>query len=339
MKGEFISKRLSHYIDYCMRKGFKGKSQEEINETLNDIISLFKCLDSKLAFLFGTEKYMSKRLLEDKSLSITNEQNFISKLKQEVGIPYVSKMTEMMNDLKKTEANNKLYKNLDHKGSPNDIKFDVKLISQNSWEIQIKSVENLIIPRFLSTCKEDFEKFYLNKHNIFKLIWCLGLSKLEIQYLYLENKNISVSTLPQLLTLLLLEEKGELSLKMISQLLGCQLSTVINDIQGLVYNPSFNRNSSADKGTIIGTFDEKTKEFKENDKISINKNFLCSIKKFSTLPIRKNTPAKQIKKEITEQEIMSRYENNIIQATLTRIMKSRIRQKTTHLWLIGETAK
>ena len=339
MKGDLISKRLSHYIDFCMRKGFKGKSQEEIDATLNDIISLFKCLNSKIAFLFETEKYMSKRLLENASLSILNEQNFISKLKQETGITYVSKMTGMMVDLEKNESNNKLYKNLEHKGSPNGIKFDVTVVSPSSWEIKNNSFEKFIIPRFLSTCIEDFEKFYLNRNNSHKLIWCLGLSKVEIQYLYLKNKNISVSTLPQLLTLLLLEEKGELSLEMISQLLGCQSSTVLNDIQGLVYNPSFNPYSSADKGIILGTFDEKTKEFKESDKICINKYFLCSKKKFNTLPISKKKLAELIKKEARDPEIMSRYENNILQATITRIMKSRIGQKTTHLRLVEETAK
>ena len=162
---------------------------------------------------------------------------------------------------------------------------------------------------------------------------------MEIQYLYLKKKNISISTLPQLLTLLLLEEKGELSLEMISQLLGCHTSTVINDIQGLVYNPSFNPNSLEDKGIIIGIFDGKTKEFKESDKICINKNFLCSKKNFTTLPISKKQLAEQIKKEFRDREILKRYEDNILQATMTRIMKSRIGQKTTHLRLVEETAK
>ena len=93
---------------------------------------------------------------------------------------------------------------------------------------------------------------------------------MEIQYLYLKKKNISISTLPQLLTLLLLEEKGELSLDVISQLLGCQPHIIINDIQGLIYNPSFNQNQSVDRGIIIGTFNGEIKEFKESDIISIN---------------------------------------------------------------------
>ena len=249
-------------------------------------------------------------------------------------------MPGIINDLEKNKANNELYKTLNHKGSPNCIKFNVKVISQNAWEIKNNSFEKIKIPKFLSTCLEDYENFYLNKYEGQKLISCLGLSKVEIQYLYLENKNISISTLPQLLTLLLLEEKGELSLEMISQLLGCKSSTVINDIQGLVYNPSFNPHSLADKGIITGTFDDSTKEFKEGDKISINKDFLSSKVKFNTLPLNKKKSAVQIQKEeIEEQKIMRRYEANIFQATMTRIMKSRIGQKTTHLQLVVETAK
>ena len=340
LKKDIFSKHLSHYIDYCMRKGFSGKSQEEIDATLNDIISLFKCLDSKLVFQNESNKNMSERLLNKASVSIVNEQKFISKLKQEVGVTYVKKMTEMINDLEKNKKNDESYKSLDHKGSPNGIKFNVTVISQNNWEIKNQLLEKIIIPKFLSICLEDFENFYLNKYEGQKLIWCLGLSKVEIQYLYLENKNISISTLPQLLTLLLLEEKEELSLEVISQLLGCQSNIIINDIQGLVYNPSFNPNSSTDKGVIIGNFDGETKEFKESDKISINKKFICSKVKFNTLSLSKKKSAEQIKKEeIEEQKIIRKYEDNILQATLTRILKSRIGQKTTHLWLVEETAK
>ena len=126
----------------------------------------------------------------------------------------------------------------------------------------------------------------------------------------------------------------------ISQLLGCQPHIIINDIQGLIYNPSFNQNQSVDRGIIIGTFNGETKEFKESDIISINKNFTCSKMRFTTLPLKKKKSSEEIKKEeIEEQKIIKRYESNIIQATLTRIMKSRIGQKTTHLWLVEETVK
>ena len=340
MTKDYYAKQLSNYTDYCMRNGFKGKSQEEIENTLNDIIGLFKCLNSKLVFQNESNKKMSERLIKKVSLSTLSEKSFISKLKQEAGVTYVSKMQEMMSDLEKNKKETESYKLQPHKGAPNGIKLDITVVSQSAWEISKKSMENITIRPFLKACINDFEKFYLNKHQGQKLIWCLGLSKMEISYLYLKNKNISVSTLPQLLSLLLLEQKGELSLGTIAQMLGCQVNTIITDIQGLVYNPSFNPHGQADKGVIVGTFNGQTKEFKDSDKITINKNFISAKIKFNTMPLPQKKSASEIKAaEVEEAQINKRYQDNILQATITRIMKSRIKQETTHVWLVGETAK
>ena len=93
-----------------MRIGFKGKSSEEIENTLNDIIGFFHCLNSKILFNEESNKKMSERLLNNTSLSIINEKKLISKLKMEVGLSYVNKMQEMINDLERNKINEELYK-------------------------------------------------------------------------------------------------------------------------------------------------------------------------------------------------------------------------------------
>ena len=340
MKKDVYAKQLSNYTDYCMRAGFKGKSQEEIEKTLNDIIDLFKCLNSKLVFQNEANKKMSERLIKKVSLSALSERAFITKLKQEAGVTYVSKMQEMMNDLDKNKNETENYKLQPHKGAPNGIKLDITVVSQSAWEISKKSMEKIELPLFLKSCIEDFETYYIKKHQGQKLIWCLGLSKVEIEYLYLKSKNISTSTLPQLLSLLFLEKNGKLTLGKIAELCGCQASTIITDIQGLVYNPSFNPHGQSDKGVIVGTFNAQTKEFKEGDEICINKNFVSSRVKFNTIPLPQKKSASEVKQaELEEAQIIKRYQDNILQATLTRIMKSRIGQETTHVWLVNEAAK
>ena len=340
MKRDVYAKQLSNYADYCMRLGFKGKSQEEIENTLNDIIDLFKCLNSKLVFQNEANKKMSERLIKKQNLSTLAERMFITKLKQEAGVTYVSKMQEMMNDLEKNKNETDNYKLLPHKGAPNGIKLDITVISQSAWEISKKSMEKLEMPKYLNSCLEDFEQFYLKKHQGQKLIWCLGLSKIDIEYLYLKHKNISVSTLPQLLSLLLLEKHEKLTLGEIAKYCGCQPATIITDIPGLVYNTSFNPKGSAAQGIILGNFDAQTKEFKETDEISLNKNFVCSRIKISTIPLPPKKSASEIKAaELEEAQIIKRYQDNILQASLTRIMKSRIGQETTHVWLVSEAAK
>ena len=43
--------------------------------------------------------------------------------------------------------------------------------------------------------------------------------------------------------------------------------------------------------------------------------------------------------ELEEEVNTKRYQNNILQCIITRIIKSWIGQKTTHAWLINETSK
>ena len=341
MNKDIYAKQLSNYADFCMRNGFKGKSQEEIEKTLNEIIGLFKCINSKLVFQMESNKKMSDRLIKGVSLSTNTEKNFISKLKQESGVTYVSKMMEMMNDLEKNKNEIEQYKQKSaSRGIPNGIKFNIQVISQSAWEVSKKAMEKIELPKFLSSCMEDFEKFYLERHSGQKLIWCLGLSKIDVQYLYLKNKNISISTLPQLLTLLQLEKYENITIKKVSELIGCNVNTILTDIHGLVFNPTYNPQCLAEKGVIIGTFNGKTKEFKETDTININKNFTVARQKFNTMPLAVKKTAAEVKEtELEEAAITKKYQDNILQATLTRIMKSRIGQTTTHVWLINEASK
>ena len=340
MNKSIYSKQLANYIDYCMRNSFRGKTQEEIEDILNDIIKLYQFLSSKLVFQLEANKKLSDRLARNASLSLNNEKMLISKLKQESGIDYVIQMMKMIEDVEKNSKELKEYKLSKSKGSPNGIKFNVSVISLGAWEIDKKYLEKIEIPIFLSSCMKDFENYYLKKNIGHKLIWCLGYSKLEIQFLYLKIKNISVSTLIQYLILLHLEKYGALTIEQLSFLLNCQVSTILKDIHGLVFNPTYNPNGDINKGVIIGSFIGETKNFKENDTISINKDFTVSYRKFNTLPLNLKKSEKEKKEtELAEEIIIKRYQKNILQATITRIMKSRIGQITTNDWLLNETSK
>ena len=340
MSKDIYPKQLANYTDFCMRNGFKGKSEEEIEGTLNDIISLFKNINSKLVFQVESEKKMSDRLIKNSSLSINAEKTFISKLKQESGVTYVSKMNEMISDLEKNKNEIEGYKRTKNRGVPNGIKFNVQIISQSAWDVNKSHMDSIIIPPLLKGCLSDFEDYYLKRHQQIKLIWCLGFSKIEIQYLYLKNKNISTSTLIQLLSLYYLEAHIKLSLQNISERLGCNVQKVINDIRGLIFNPNFNPKGQIDKGVILANIDPKTKEFKPETEISINSKFSVTHQKFNTLPLPQKKSAAEIKaSEAEEAQITKRYQDNILQATLTRIMKSRIGQETTHVWLVNEASK
>ena len=337
MKKEFYSKQIAYFLDYCMRTYFKGKSQEEIDKTLDDIINLVRNLSSKYFFQKESEKKLSERLIKGQTLSENFEKSFISKFGQEMGISMVNKMTSMMNDLEENKKELINYRNTSSKGFPNGIKFNVQVISYSSWEINMKNIIKLNLPPLFKSCVDDFENYYISRHKENKLFWCFGISNVEIQFLYLKNKNISTSTLLQILALLEIEKNGFITAKKLSEKLECNIDILLNHFDGLMFNPSYNIKCEKDKGVVIAKNNGK---IDENTEFSINNNFISQRIKFNTMPMpKKKTEEQEKQEEEIEAKNYKRYQDFIIQATLTRIMKSRIGQETTHNWLVTESAK
>ena len=339
MKSDYYSKQLAFYLDYCMRAGFKGKSPEAVEKTLDDIIALFKNLNTKYVFQQETEKKMSERLIKDQTLSINNEKNFISKLKQESDISLVSKMSGMMQDLEANKKESEAYKNSASRGMPNGIKFGVQVISNNAWEVQAKHILNIHLPPLFDSCIDDFTNYYSRKYQEQKLIWYLDFSKVEIQYLYLKNKNISISTLPQILILLDLENSKTNSIKKIAEKYQCETELIKDNIYGLIFNPFFNPKGAVNKGVVVCTTNQ-TQTFSDTDEFQINERFEILKQRFSTIPMAKKKTEQQMNEEekVSAKEYQ-RYEEYLIQSALIRIMKSRIGQVTTHNWLVSESIK
>jgi hypothetical protein len=116
MNKELYSKQLANFCDYEMKVGLKGVNNEaQVEDRLNNIINLFKCLNNKLIFQLEYAKKLSDRLIQNKSISLTAEKNLISKLKAEAGVTYVNKMTSMMQDLETSKSEMDMYRSLNHR--------------------------------------------------------------------------------------------------------------------------------------------------------------------------------------------------------------------------------
>ena len=341
-KRKSYSKELSSYINDCMIKKFKGKSEEEINNELKEITQTFALLSNKLDFQILVEKKMSERLIRNSSLSLNTEKKLVLMLKQEEGVYYTNKMTKMLSDL---DASNKMideYTKLKNKSLPNDLKFDVKLISQGPWVINNDYLEKMEISPFLKLFYNDFEYVYTQRHQHCQLIWLNGLSKVDIKYLCFKNNEnyISKSTLLQYLILLQIEKFQKLSLGKIAENIGCKVKLVLKDISGLIFNITFNPQHKKDKGILLGNFDDKKEEFKETDEVWFNYDFNNTKLRFNTMPtsIRK-TKQELLNEEEEEKRINQKYQDNIIQSTIVRIMKSQSGKNVQHSWLISEVSK
>ena len=65
----------------------------------------------------------------------------------------------------------------------------------------------------------------------------------------------------------------------------------------------------------------------------------CSSKIHTLAFVKKNSITELRENELEEAQITKRYRVNLLQVTLKRIMKSRIGQTTTHVWLLNEDSK
>jgi cullin-4 len=285
MNKEHYSKQLSNFCDYEMKVGMKGANESQIEEKLCNIINLFKCLNNKLIFQIEYAKKLSDRLIQAKSISLIAEKSLISKLKAEAGVTYVNKMTSMMQDLETSKSVMDQYKSQTHRGSPNGIPFNVQVLQHGAWEIDKSKFEKFETPLFLQKCTDDFNTFYISKHKTHKLTWAQGLGNIEIQFLYLKKNYQSVSTLVQYCSLIILEKYEKLAISKIAELLGLNQNLVLNEINALLYHPSFNPKKSKACGLISAADAVDGQDLKPENEITVNKDFMANSLKINTIPV------------------------------------------------------
>jgi len=89
---------IAKYVDKKLR-GEKGVSEQEVENQLDQMMSLFRFLQEKDIFEAFYKKYLAKRLLLGKSASYELERGMLSRLKTECGSNYTSKLEGMFQDI------------------------------------------------------------------------------------------------------------------------------------------------------------------------------------------------------------------------------------------------
>ena len=90
---------MAEYCDYLFKSGIKGMSENEIEENLDAVIRLFRCLHNRDIFIKAYTKHQASRLLNKTSLNTDAEQSMISKLKIESGFNTIQKLSRMFTDM------------------------------------------------------------------------------------------------------------------------------------------------------------------------------------------------------------------------------------------------
>jgi hypothetical protein len=86
--------------------------------------------------------------------------------------------------------------------------------------------------------------------------------------------------------ILLLEKYVEVSIESLSELLGVtDINYLMNECNGLFCHPQFNIKKLSKNGLILTTAPEGSEITKKEEKIKLNKDFLCNNIKLTTLPV------------------------------------------------------
>ncbi|KAL1418433.1 hypothetical protein MTO96_025930 [Rhipicephalus appendiculatus] len=90
---------LSAFVDDMMQQRVGNMTKQEIDELLDKVIKIFRCLQEKELFKCYYKHHLAKRLLFNKSASDKVEISMVAKFRSESGYLYTSRMEAMLRDM------------------------------------------------------------------------------------------------------------------------------------------------------------------------------------------------------------------------------------------------
>ena len=307
---------MATFCDGLLKKGSSSKlSDEEIEETLEKFVQLLTYISDKDIFGEFYRKKLSKRLLFDRSASEDHERSVLSKLKQQCGAQFTSKMEGMVNDLNNAKgemAKFQVWKSIESNPQvPIDVA--VTVLTTGHWP-NYKTLE-LSLPNELTKSVEVFEKFYGETHNNRKLQWVYTLGGCHITAHFNKGKKLLAMTTMQAATLMLFGDEQELSVKEVCKMLNAPEEDTLRMLHSL----------GCSKYKIL----KKTPEdgpISMDDKFTLNVDFKNKMHRIK-IPM----PTSEEKKKVLEDVDKDR--RHTIDAACVRIMKARKSLKMQELLL------
>lgn len=315
---------IAKYVDMKLRAGNKEATEEELEQILDKIMVQFRFIHGKDVFEAFYKKDLAKRLLVGKSASVDAEKSMLSKLKQECGGGFTSKLEGMFKDMELSKDINTAFKqhvaNMDRKDL-NSIDLTVNILTMGYWPTYPLMEVNM--PPQLVQFQIIFNKFYLGKHGGRKLQWQPTLGHCMLKAVFDAGpKNLMVS-LFQTLVLLLFNDNDTLTLEEIRLATNIEDGELRRTLQSL----------ACGKARVL-TKDPKGREVEDNDKFHFNNEFTNRLFKIKINQIQmKETTEEQ---KATEERVYQDRQYQI-DAAIVRIMK--MRKTLSHNLLITELYK
>uniref|UniRef100_A0A182IJJ7 Cullin-1 n=1 Tax=Anopheles atroparvus TaxID=41427 RepID=A0A182IJJ7_ANOAO len=313
---------LAKYCDLLLKKSSKNPEEAELEDTLNQVMVVFKYIEDKDVFQKFYSKMLAKRLCHHMSASDDAEASMISKLKQACGFEYTSKLQRMFQDIGVSKDLNDQYRKHHEKlrdlrsSGQNEIDFSILVLSCGSWPFGQGFTFSL--PFELEQSVQRFNSFYAKQHSGRKLNWLYNMCRGElITNCFRMRYTLQASTF-QMAVLLQFNEETAWSIKQLGENTGINNENLIQVLQILL------------KTKLLTCYEDEGKLQPEST-IELNKDF-----KNRKLRININFPLKtelKVEQEATHKNI-EEDRKILIQAAIVRIMK--MRKILNHTQLVGE---
>ena len=310
------AEKISLFIDFTLRKGMKGNTDEEIDALLDQVMMLFRFIQEKDVFEKFYKNHLAKRLLFGKYVAQDAERNMISKLKAECGYQFTSKLEGMFNDMQFSQDTMERFTEFLAKSKLSlGVDLNVRVLATGNWPTP--QVASCNLPDQINRCCDTFKQFYLNSHNGRRLTWQTSMGTADLSATFgSRHHELTVSTY-QMCILQLFNKSNVLTFKSIQTATNIPPTDLKRNLLALTFG----------KYRIL-LKDSKNKEIEPTDKFAFNKNFKCKLVKIKIAVVDPNVE-KGLRVRVDEDRRVQ------IEAAIVRIMKAR--KEMEHSNLVAET--
>jgi len=317
---------LARYTDQLLKKSAKNPEEAVMEQTLTDIMTVFKYIEEKDVFMTFYSKSLAKRLIQGTSASEDMESNMIAKLKSACGFEYTAKLQKMFTDISVSrDLQDNFRASLEAKQVNLECDFGVLVLTSGAWPLTLPTT-NFTTPPELLECEKYFQEYYTKQFVGRRLHWLHQQSKGELKTRAFPSNKVQGYTFQcstyQIGILLLFNDHSKLnytdireSTQLTDEVLKSTLKTLLK-VRLLVCDPKLT---------------PENPNLSEKHRFAVNPNF-----KSSKLKVNINIRAESERDSERKQTIgvIDDDRRLQIQAAIVRIMK--MRRELAHQNLIAE---
>ncbi|KAK4099330.1 Cullin-domain-containing protein [Parathielavia hyrcaniae] len=202
---------LAKYTDVLLKKGSTAIEDAELENTLVQLMTVFKYIEDKDVFQKFYSRMLARRLVHSNSASEDAETSMISKLKEACGFEYTNKLQRMFQDMQISKDLNTGFREHMQGLGTKGLDSTYSILGTGFWPLQAPGT-NFNPPEDVAVDCERFARFYKNKHEGRKLTWLWQLCKGEVKANYIKNAKMPSTfqvSIYQMAILLLFNEKDQ----------------------------------------------------------------------------------------------------------------------------------